>query len=503
MNMTPSRRSFLRATSGMGLGVGLGASGAIGRISPAHASSMTIGPEAVRFRPEIEPVVRWIEQTPRESILDRAVEELEAGLPYRSLLAGLFLAGIRNIKPRPVGFKFHAVMVINSAHLLGQTAPVEDRLLPLFWALDYFKSSQQQDVKEGDWTLGPPDEGRLPPSDRAEAMLADAFDAWDAEAADTASIALCRSAGANRVMEPFWRCAVRDWRNIGHKPIFAMQCWRTLQAIGWENAEPVLRSLSFGLLDAEGDSPSPEGPYEANLALAGSLRDGWQVGRRDADATERLLEAIRSASPEESSAEAARLLNDGIAPESLWDAVALAGNELMLLEPGIVPLHSVTSANALHYIYHNAADPTTRSLALLQAAGFVPLFRGRMSVEVDNRIDRIEPIPPEAEGTEAVEAIFDAIGRDHRKAAAMTIGYLEAGGDADLVFEAARRSIFRKGRDSHDYKYGAAAWEEHQLASDPRWQPLLASAIMSKVPGTSISESPLMRRAQEAVARLG
>ena len=35
--------------------------------------------------------------------------QLEDGLSYRSLLAGLFLAGIRNIKPRPVGFKFNTV----------------------------------------------------------------------------------------------------------------------------------------------------------------------------------------------------------------------------------------------------------------------------------------------------------------------------------------------------------------------------------------------------------
>ena len=196
-------------------------------------------------------------------------------------------------------------------------------------------------------------------------------------------------------------------------------------------------------------------------------------------------------------------MNDGIAPESLWDAVALAGNELMLLEPGIVPLHAVTSANALHYIFRNAADPATRSLALLQASGWVPLFRGRMSVEVDSEIDRIEPIPPSTVGEEAVEAIFSEISRDHRKAAAMTVGYIEAGGSADAIFAAARRAIFRKGRDSHDYKYGAAAWEEHQLAGDPKWRPSLAAAIMSKVPGSSTSESPLMRRAQEAVARLG
>ena len=73
----------------------------------------------VKFRPEIEPVVRLIEDTPRDRALEVAITQLKKGLSYKNLLAGLFLAGIRNIKPRPVGFKFHAVMVINSAHVLG------------------------------------------------------------------------------------------------------------------------------------------------------------------------------------------------------------------------------------------------------------------------------------------------------------------------------------------------------------------------------------------------
>jgi len=94
----------------------------------------------VRYRPEIEPVVRWIEETPREQVFEKAVAQLKDGQSYRSLLSGLFLAGIRNIKPRPVGFKFHAVMVINSAHLLGQTSALSERLLPMFWALDNFKA---------------------------------------------------------------------------------------------------------------------------------------------------------------------------------------------------------------------------------------------------------------------------------------------------------------------------------------------------------------------------
>src|SRR5205823_13565650 len=104
---------------------GLANQEALWAITPARAEDMAVGPDAVRFRPEIEPVVRWIEETPRERALDVAVEKLKGGLSYRDLLAGLFLAGIRNIKPRPVGFKFHAVMVMNSAHLLGQTAPVD------------------------------------------------------------------------------------------------------------------------------------------------------------------------------------------------------------------------------------------------------------------------------------------------------------------------------------------------------------------------------------------
>ena len=127
------RRRFLQSASALGLGVGLGSWELLRGITPAHAADLQVGPDAVRFRPEIEPVVRWIEETPQDRALEVAVGHLKDGLSYRDLLAGLFLAGIRNVKPRPVGFKFHAVMVMNSAHLLGQTAAVPDRLLPLLW----------------------------------------------------------------------------------------------------------------------------------------------------------------------------------------------------------------------------------------------------------------------------------------------------------------------------------------------------------------------------------
>ncbi|HWE40221.1 MAG TPA: hypothetical protein VG406_26960 [Isosphaeraceae bacterium] len=501
MDRTLRRRRFLQAASAMGLGAGLGAVAT--RITPARAAEMVVTPEAVRLRPEIEPVVRWIEEVPRDRAFDAAVDHLARGLSYRDLLAGLFLAGIRNIKPRPVGFKFHAVMVMNSAHLLGQTAAVEDRLLPMFWALDNFKRSQEQDVKEGDWTLAVVDEPRVPGAGRAREEFVRAMDRWDADAADAAVAGLCRSAGAAEVMEPFWRMGLRDHRNIGHKPIFTMQCWRTLQAIGWQHAEPVLRSLAFGQLDLQGDKdPAPAGPYEANLANVRKVRDGWQVGRTDPAATTAVLDAIRHADAEGASAAVVAQLNRGVAPESLWDAVALGAGEVMMRKPGILAIHAVTASNALHFTYGAAADPTTRLLALLQAAGWLPLMRDRNTAADGPAIDSIEPVSPDATGDEAVGEVFSALDSDRRKAAAKAIGYLGKGGSPDLIFDAARRLIFRKGRDAHDYKFGAAIWEEFRLAADPRWQGPLTAAALFNFPGSGSPDSPLMRQAVEAVARL-
>ena len=494
------RRGFLQSASALGIGAGLGS---LRGVTPAHAADMAVGPDAVQFRPEIEPVVEWIEQTPRDRILDVAVDHLRQGLSYRDLLAGLFLAGVRNVQPRPVGFKFHAVLVINSAHLLGQTAAVEDRLLPLFWALDNFKNAQAQDEKEGDWTLARVNEGRLPSAGRARAEFVKAMDAWDVEAADAAVAALCRTAGAAETMEPLYLYGLRDQRDIGHKAIFAMQCWRTLQAIGWPNAEPVLRSLAYGLLDLGRDQEkAPVGPYVVNLENAAKVRDGWQVGKPDPGATQALLAALRGATPEAASAEVVAALNRGVAPESLWDAVTLHAGELMMRNPGIIAIHAVTSANALHFIFGASGEDRTRKLALLQAAGWQPLYRNMVRSKSETAIDALQPLAPDASGDDAVGEVFAELGKDRNKAAAKALGYLARGGSPELLFAAARRLIFHKGRDSHDYKFGAASWEESRLACDPKWQGPLAASALFNFPSSGAPDSPLMNRAREAAKRV-
>jgi hypothetical protein len=489
--------------SAIGLGAELGPWSELMSITPLRAEDAHLKAEMVKFRPEIEPVVRLIEDTPRDRALEVMIGQLKKGLSYKNLLAGLFLAGIRNIKPRPVGFKFHAVMVINSAHVLGQSSAVSERLLPLLWALDNFKSSQAQDVKEGDWVLGPVNEARLPKPQQAKAEFVAAMDKWDAEAADAAVAALCRSSGAAETMEPLWRAGVRDQRDIGHKAIFTAQSWRTLQTIGWEHAEPVLRSLVFGMLDLRGDTrPKPVGPYESNLENAAKIRPEWTTGRDDPAATQALLQVMREATPEAASAEAVKLLNQGIAPGSLWDAAILAACELIMHSPGIVAIHATTATNALHYIYTASGDDTTRRLALLQAVGWQPMYRGRVKLTDPAGIDSIKANPDIqlSGGDEAVGEIFAAINQDRNKAGTMAMAYLARGGSPDLIFDAARRMIFHKGRDSHDYKYGAALWEECLWSTEPRWRNAMVAASMFNFPGAKTADSPLMIRAREALA---
>src|SRR5687768_5506461 len=135
------RRRFL-GLSAAGTVAALGDLALLAHLPEVSAVQAQVTPERVRLSPEIEPLVRLLEDTPRERVLEELgarIRHRRHGLPYPELVAALLLAGVRNIQPRPVGFKFHAVLVVNSAHLASVAAPDADRWLPILWAVDQFK----------------------------------------------------------------------------------------------------------------------------------------------------------------------------------------------------------------------------------------------------------------------------------------------------------------------------------------------------------------------------
>ena len=498
--MTPIvRRDFLRNLGGSVVTSGV-AWNTLNSLMSAQANELQVTPQIVQFRPEMEEVVRWMEATPRETIFETAVERIKSGLGYRHLVGGLFLAGIRNIKPRPVGFKFHAVMVIGAAHQLSLDSVPADRLLPFFWALDNFKASQAQDVKEGDWTLAAVNEAAVSTTLQTRQLFIDAMNRWDEGAADAAVAGLCRSAGATEVMETVWPFAIRDWQNIGHKAIFAAQAWRTLELIGWEHAEPVLRSLVYGLLN--GGPSDSAAPYDHNRELVTQIRADWAAGKVTPEATTSLLQTLRQSTPIEAAASVVAHLNRGVSASSIWDAVLLAASELLMRQQAIVPLHATTATNSLFYIFRQSGKDSTRLLALLQAASWITLFRegSRDRGGLPDKPNIDEFLPSDTAPT-AIHNVFDELKKDRNHAAAQILAYAKTGGDPSTFFDAARHLIFTKGTDAHDFKFAASAFEDINHAN-PGIRPQLLAASAYYLRGAQEPDSPLLIHAREALARL-
>ena len=128
-----NRRHFVKGALSAGALAGLGDFSFLGRLPRIEAADGTVAPATVQFSPEVEPLVRLIEDTPREKLLDVAAAKVRGGIGYQRLLSAIFLAGVRNIQPRPVGFEFHCVLAVHSAHLAALAAPDADRWLAMFW----------------------------------------------------------------------------------------------------------------------------------------------------------------------------------------------------------------------------------------------------------------------------------------------------------------------------------------------------------------------------------
>lgn len=509
---THTRRDFLETTAGAGLLISLGDLGAFLPLSSVAAANTQVTHEIVRLSADIEPIVRLIEQIPRAKCFEMMVEQLRRGLPYRQFLAALFLAGIRNVDSQPPGFGFHCVFVIHSAHQLSLNARIDERLLPLFWALDYFKHVQDWGGQE---RLLPSLRGQLPASDLAENEFRAAMDDWDDQRAERAVVAMIRCRGAHEVIEEVWRYAARDYRSIGHQAIFGANSWRTLQTIGWQHAEPTLRSLVQGLV-AYGKTKRWNGYafddqcYLANLSrvrqATKKLPADWADAHADAAIADELLPLIRAGNTEEACQFAVdRLVRGTAKASSLWDTVHLAAGELIMRQPGIGAVHAVTSANALHYIFRMSRRLETRLLVLLQGIGWMNQFRHFMAADSEGLRDvnilELTGSDKTAEPKVAVEEILSLVSSNADEAAGKAYRYAQQHPEPALFTQAARRLVFLKSTDAHDYKYPAAIFEDYRHV-DARWRPHMLAAATYHLRGSTLPDSALMKRAQEAVRSL-
>ena len=507
MRVGDSRRGFLKTTAA-GAIAGLGDLAFLAKLRPVSADESQPDTKVVRLSDDIEPLVRVLEETPRERLLEEVAGRIKSGTTYREVVAALLLAGVRNVQPRPsVGHKFHAVLVVNSAHLASISSPPEHRWLPIFWALDYFKEAQERDRGEGNWTMTAVDENTVPPGHRARQAFVDAMDNWDVPAADAAIAGLARTSGANEIFELMFRYGARDFRSIGHKAIFVANSLRTLNCIGWQHAEPVLRSLAYALLMHEGDNPAkrdgdPDRPWRKNVERAAKLRPEWREGKLDAAATGELLASLRDGSPDEACDQVVELVGRGVAPQSVWDAMFVAAGELNVRQSGIVALHAVTTTNALRFAWQMSGNDETRRMLLLQSAAFLPLFRQSMAGRGELRrfeLDKFAAQTASADNLEAIQEICADISGDRMAAAGKLLGYLKGSSGPKPFIDAVRVLVFLKGTNAHDYKFSSAVLEDYFNIS-PDWRDRFLAASVFNLRGSQGADNGLVQRTRAALA---
>ena len=165
-------------------------------------------------------------------------------------------------------------------------------------------------------------------------------------------------------------------------------------------------------------------------------------------------------------------------------------------QPGIQSLHATTFSNATHYAFQHCRDEQTRKLLLVQNAAFLPLYRGN-SKDKGVHVDTLEPVAVKSPDS-PIEEIFADVSHDRLAAARKVLFHLKENPDPKPLADAARRLIFLKGRDSHDYKFSSAVLEDFSFMA-PEWRNRYLAASVFNLRGSDEKDNGLVKRTREAL----
>jgi hypothetical protein len=507
-----SRRGFL-ATSAAAAAVPLLPDlGFLTPVSLAAATDARINPDQVRHSPSIGLLIKLIQTTPRDKCVPVFIEQLQAGLSYQDLLSALLLATIEHGDP-------HQVLGVYSAHRVSSEARMEERLLPLFWALDRIVSGFQ----DGDARPLGRLMGELPRAGQAAAIFREAMAKLDPSHAERAIVVLARTQGHRRAMSLLWEYGARRvCGSLGHHPIMVANTWRTLEALGWQHAEQVLRYLARTLPRHEADRTYEPNQERARKTLPGLPAD-WATNEPNRGATLEVFHLLRQGKTDSVCGLICTQLSSGrVKAGAVWDAVHLVAADLLFryktggIAIGGYLIHAVTSTNALRCGFECSDDDRVRLLMLLQSVGGL----GNQFVlpnEKDGQLRGMNLLDLKADDTKASASIPDVFAMLPNKtkdptpeeaeayrnvsdeACKMSFALLQT--SASLVaFKQAARSLLcvKATRDPHDLKYPVAAFEDTTLAN-PEWRPYLLASSVHALHGTASADATALVQARKAL----
>lgn len=493
---SPTRREFL-ADVGKGMLVSsLGTSIAteLG-IPQAFANEQT---ERLSFG-KMEPLVALLQETRTDKLLPVLVDRLGRGTTLRELVSATALANARTLGGSHYD-GYHAFMALAPAYHMANELPRERQPLPVLKVLYrnsmYIEGAGGRDRER----LHPVAAARLTDHDATCRQMREAMRHHDVEGAERAFGSLAGSSPEN---------AFNDLLqfNVEHDPgvheiVLVWRAWEMLDFVGRDHAHTLLRqSVRQNIVDTKRPENVPSDPAP-NLVM--TLLDRHRLGpkplgRREADDAwiERMISTLLSSTSDQASEAVAAALAEGVLPEHVGEAIALAANQLVLRQVEIWPgvwdrrthgdssgVHASDAVNAWRNVAR-VSSVRNQAASMILAGGYVAKCH-RWSDDRRHRGHESEAFPTQEQletvkATESAALLRDLDGaireNDQFRACAIVQRYGEQGHPARPVFDVLLRyAISEDGRLHAEKFYRTASEEFAAMRPTFRWRQLVALA---------------------------
>jgi hypothetical protein len=490
---THTRRDFLAGVgSGMLVaGVGYSVATDLG-LSPAMADD---GDDALRFG-RLDPLVSLLEDTPVERLMGVLVGRIQSGTKLRDLVAAGALANARRFGGEDyVGF--HTMMALAPAYHMSGELPDARSALPVLKVL--YRNTNRLQEAGGAALLHKVEPSPAPAGRPGGEVLRAAVRGKSLDGAERTFAALAQGSPADAFNDLLW--AVQDNTEV-HRIVLPYRAWDLLSIIGPEQAHTLLRQSVRYCVKSEKQEHRPK--HDEVRAVLPKMFDQHHLenrplGNRAADDAwvETMSQTIFKSTPVQAAEAAAAALAEGIAPDSVGEAISLAANQLVLRDMGrrefevrpgkplgsvhgdSIGVHACDSANAWRNIAR-ASNPRNTAASLILGAyqvaydrtergGDFLAWQPRPLAEHLARVEATDPVSLLAEAEAAIR------GQDQVRAAAVVCRYGQLGHGERPVFDLLLRYAVSEDGALHAEKYYRTVSEEF-AATRPafRWRQLIA-----------------------------
>lgn len=500
MKTTPiERRKFmgrvgegiLVATVGVALAEELGC-------SMAHAEAETQA-AALHFG-KLEPLVAAMQETPLDRFQQMLVGKLSSGdADLSQLIQAGALANARSFGGEDY-IGFHTMMALKPAYVMAQQLPEERQALAVLKVL--YRNTAQIHELGGRATekLKPIDGSGISQTEASAESLRRAVRNQDWQGAEKIFAAIADN-GASQAWHDLLE-TVQDGADV-HRIVLAHRSWDTLDLIGMEHAETMLRQSLRYCLKQE---PQTGKHSSALRAMLPKLLDQYallerQAGERRADDKwiEDLGKTIFQSTPEQAAEAVAASLAEDFAPDDVAQAISLAANQLVLRDAGrredqarpgkaagsvhgdSIGVHASDSANAWR---HMAKSSDVRhTMACLILAGFQVARdradRGGKFLEWQARPYAEQLVGLDKKSPAQLLSDLDGAIRDQDQAQACALAHVYGAGDNELrpILDVMLHHATRVDGALHAEKYYLTTTDDFAAARPAhRWRHLVGLA---------------------------